>query len=496
MKKRILKSLLALTLILAMLMGLPLAIGADEEGDATEEEEKDDGPLPMAYNIYAYPQIEGEYAFDTYMIEMSSEMDIDCTYWSLANFRMHISEETKKMYRDIRSGGAYAGLQHAGGYKKAIISFWEWHYWPNGRDSGEEETNLVAECIYPTGGVFGGEGEGTNCIKGYGWKQNKWYRMILHTWNDPIRGTTYCGEWIQDVETGKYTLIAYFDTKMFNSYLTGDMMFFMENFYGINADEERDVKLKNTYYKPHGEDRWVSVDSFALKHCNNWANNKIGNHSFGATDEYFWGKSGGYVDPALQEELDKSQPRQVYTITQPKTPTIGTVNFRQLQLRNREEEQYIKWFMEDNSTPQLYYRVKCTDVNGKVIYNKEEWAPEDFYHILEGVNTDAYLCELTVTDLFGQSATAVNATPAYLEVHPDAPITHPWTPTDKNDTTNEEQDPIVDENVGNKPESGNKDGGNNVVLIVCISVGGAVAVIAAAAVAIVLKRKKRKKQNK
>jgi hypothetical protein len=196
MKKHNRKRILTLLLMAAMLLGLPLSIRADE-------------PLPMAYNIYAYPQFEGDLAFDTYMIEMYSDLDIDCTYWSLANFKMHISDETKRLYRDISAGGAYAGLQHAGGYKKAIISFWEWHYWPDGYSSDVEETNLVAECVYPTGGVFGGEGEGSNCIKGYSWKQSHWYRMVLHTWNDPIRGTTMCGQWIQDVETGKYTLIAY-----------------------------------------------------------------------------------------------------------------------------------------------------------------------------------------------------------------------------------------------------------------------------------------------
>lgn len=514
MKKQIRKSLLALLLILAMLMGLPLGIGADEEGDVTEEE-KDDGPLPMAYNIYSYPQFEGEYAFDTYMIEMRSDLDIDCTYWSLANFHMYISDETEKLYRDISAGGAYAGLQHAGGYKKAIMSFWEWHYWPNGYKSGEEETNLVAECIYPGGGVFGGEGEGSNCIKPYSWKQSQWYRMILHTWEDPVRGTTYCGQWMQDVETGKYTLISYFDTKMIDSYLAGDMMFFMENFYGINAGEERDVKLRNIYYKPHGEDGWVSVDSCRLRHCNNWANNKVGNHSFGATDEYFWGKSGGYVDPEKQEDLDRSQPGKVFTITQPKQPSIGNVQFRELQLRHREDEQFIKWFMVDGSTPQLYYRVKCTDVDGNVIYDKEEWAPEDFYHILEGVNTDAYLCELTVTDLFGQSSTAINATEAYLEVHPDAVLTHPTEKDDK-DEGEDESDQPADKGDGSQTQndtatdSGNTEsdlenvqGSNNsldddseggkTVLVVGIVAGG-ILLITSVGVGLTVYRKKKKKK--
>ncbi|MBE6672588.1 MAG: DUF3472 domain-containing protein [Ruminococcaceae bacterium] len=489
MKKQIRKSVLASLLALAMLLGMPLVIGADQ------------GPLDMAYNIYSNPVFKGEKAFDTFMIEMKSDLDPDCTYWSLANFSMYISPETRKEYRDITAGGAYAGLQHAGAQRKAIMAFWEWHYWPNGRASGENETNLVAECIYPGGGTFGGEGEGANCIKLYPWTTGEWYRMVLHTWTDPVRGTTYCGQWVQNVATGEYTLISYFDTKMRNSYLMGDMSFFMENFYGINAGEERDVKLKNIYVKQHSDKKWVSVNSSELSHCNNWANNKTGNHSFGATDEYFWGKSGGFIDADKQAALDKSQKPTVYTIKQHNTPSIGDVAFKELQLRDNHGQKFVRWYFEEDSTPQLYYRLKCTDVDGKVIYDQENWAPEDFYHVLEGVTTDAYLCEMTVTDIFGQSKTVVNATEAYLKEHPDAPVTDLTTPDAEGEGTEGEggeNTVIGDEGEGGENtvigenDSSAKKGSNTTVLIVCVSVGGAVAVIAAVAVALVLKKKKKK----
>ena len=255
-----------------------------------------------------------------------------------------------------------------------------------------------------------------------------------------------------------------------------------------------------------------------MRHCNNWANNKIGNHSFGATEDYFWGKSGGYVAPEDQEALDKSQKAQTYTINQPDSPSISTVQFRELQLRHREEEQFIKWFMLDDSTPQLYYNVKCTDVDGNVIYNRTKWAPEDFYHILKGVNTDAYLCELTVTDIFGQSTTIVNATEAYLEVHPDAPITNP-VPDDEEDTDSDDNTDVVtpdddmENNVSDDVVDTEKDETNGAVdtgknetekngnnktsgLVVGITVG-AVAVVGAAVVgmALVGKRKKKKKKE-
>ena len=134
-----------------------------------------------------------------------------------------------------------------------------------------------------------------------------------------------------------------------------------------------------------------------------------------------------------------------------------------------------------------------------MIYDQENWAPEDFYHVLEGVTTDAYLCEMTVTDIFGQSKTVVNATEAYLKEHPDAPVTDLTTPDAEGEGTEGEgtegegtegeggENTVIGEN-----DSSAKKGSNTTVLIVCVSVGGAVAVIAAVAVALVLKKKKKK----
>lgn len=483
MKKQTFKSILSFLLLTAMLMSLPLYVGADE----TEENPS----LDMAYNIYSNPVLPRENAFDTFVIEMRSDLDPDCTYWSLANLQLHISEQTKALYRDITGGHVYAGLQHSGGARRAIMAFWEWHYWPNGVSSGEEETNLTAQRVYPDGSNdFGGEGEGTNCIKYYHWETSKWYRMVLHTWDDPVTGTTMCGQWFQNVETGEYTLISYFDTKMINSYMKGDMSFFMENFYGINAGEERDVKIKNMYVRTYADKNWVSVNSSELSHCNNWAGNKTGNHSFGATEEYFWGKAGGFVPADKQAILDKSQKPTKYTIKQPEKPTIGNIIFDELQLRSRDEQQFVRWYFEEASTPQLSYRVKCTDVDGKVIYDKTEWAPEDFYHILEGVTTNAYLCELTVTDVFGGEKTIVNATDAYLEVHPDAPITNPV--EGEGNTDDETPDNNGDGTVNDNNTPAEKEDDKTVALIVAISLGGVLLVAAAAATFVVMAKKKKK----
>ena len=486
MKNRFLKCLAALTLALSMVAGCALCISAEGE---------------MAYNIYSEPVFEGEMAYTTYAIDMRADLTPDATYWSLANFGMYISDATRAEYPGIEAGGSYAGLQHAGNERKAIMAFWEWHYWPDGpkpsapigkNDDGTDdwgETNLTAECIYPRGGIFGGEGEGTNYIGRYPWRTGEWYRMVLHTWEDPIRGTTYCGQWFQDLSTGKYTLISYFDTKMRDSYLVGNMHFFMENFYGYNLDQERDVKMKNIYAKqkqPSGEFVWTSIKSSKLSHCNNWANNKIGAHSFGATEEYFWGKSGGFKDMGTQTQADHDAawPPKVYTISQPAQPTFGELKFKKVQLLHKDDEWTVKWTMANGSTPQLSYALEVKDGSGKVLYTEEATKPEAFYKTLETIDTDEFVCKVTITDIFGDTKYYSQATEKYVEKYGEPKNVYPL--YDDQKVGEDDGEDLVPETDNEKKDFG------SLGLIIGISVAAAVVVIGAVGAVVVIKKKKKK----
>ena len=63
----------------------------------------------MAYNIYGNPSLSGTSGiFNTYTIDFRSQMTPYFTYWALANFNLYLSSETKRAYRNISGGGAYA----------------------------------------------------------------------------------------------------------------------------------------------------------------------------------------------------------------------------------------------------------------------------------------------------------------------------------------------------------------------------------------------------
>ncbi len=462
MKKKTLRCLVALCMAVFMTAGCALNIFAAD----------------MAYNIYSDPKPEledSEKKFDTFQIDFMSSQTPTHTYWALANFGLYISPATNIKYKGINGGGGYAGLQDKSKTygNAAIMSFWEWRY--NGKEI------LRANRVYPYGDEsdFGGEGEGHNWITPYGWQDNQWYRMVLRTWTDVERGTTFAGQWFLDLTSGEWTLISYFDTHLIQSCWQGNMSFFMENFVGDTAGEERDAYLKNIYVRKNSDQQWVSVNTSKLSHCNNSANNKTGKHSFGATEEYFWGKSGGFLaDGQSQKDYDKQSPvSQVYSINQPEKPEIGTAAIGEVKLEKVDGVWNVNWTMAEGSTPQLSYALSVKDAEGNAVYTKMETRPEIVSAALADVTTDAISATVTVTDIYGGTAKLSVATDEYKALVPEEEPDQP----EEDDTT---KAPTTE-----KKESGMDTG----VVIAIVAVVAVVAVAAVFGVALSAKKKKSKK---
>ena len=387
----------------------------------------------MAYNIYSDPDLsKTSRKFDAFTIEFRGTKTPYLTYWALCNFGLGFNPESTEMFPEIKGGGAYAGLQNVDAAKgrKAIMAFWEMPY--KDKETGEDKI-LTASRVYPKGeNTFGGEGEGTNCIRNYEWKDNTWYRMLLRTWEDAERGTTFVGQWVEEKETGKWTLISYFDTHLKNSYLRGGMSLFQENFIN-DSYNVREFNVKAMYVVDNETKDWVSLDTTTLLYHDGGADNKAGAHDFGATDEFFWGQAGGDVaDQAAYNAASKK--KEVCSIEQPDEPEFGLPSIEIVNIKNKStytKNKIVAWGLADNSTPQLDYKVQVFDIDGNEIFSKYETRPEVTCCILEGVETDAYKCRITVTDIFGNETVYEKGTtdydkatdPFYVEeeVLPEAP---------------------------------------------------------------------------
>lgn len=242
----------------------------------------------MAHNIYLDPDLSGtSKAFSAFSIDFKTSDDPENTYWALCNWNMH------------NGAGAYAGLQNDGGNRVAVLSLW--------KNENVSDPNLAfATLIYPedTAENFDNEGSGVKHIKTYSWEKNHWYRMVIRAFDPEWTDTTVVEEWIQDKESGEWTLYAAYDTHIKNSYLEGAMSCFMENYIGNTCNELRSMNLNNIYVMEYGSDKWTAIDTATLKVDTPDAehDNKKGGYNFGATEDYFWGYTCGSGDDFVKTQ--------------------------------------------------------------------------------------------------------------------------------------------------------------------------------------------------
>ncbi|MBE6542836.1 MAG: DUF3472 domain-containing protein [Ruminococcaceae bacterium] len=432
----------------------------------------------MAYNIYSDPVTTGTSGkFDTFTIEFRGVQTPNYTYWALANFGLDLSSiKTMQKFPAISGGGAYAGLQNRDPQrgKAAIMSFWEMRY------MGTKIHNV--KQMYPEGDTnFTGEGEGKSCIVPFHWDDNTWYRMVIHTWEDVENGTTFAGQWFQNMATGEWTLTIVYDTQIYDSCFKGGMGLFQEN-YIKTYEDEREFNTKNIYAVDHKTKEWVSLATCNVSYGNGGGDNKAGAHSFGATEEYFWGKAGGTVEDQEQYEKDAIKSQRL-TIKQPATPTFTTPELTKLTVDGTK----VSWELSKTGMPQLSYKLDVIDTAGKTIFSKEQTRPEVTSTTLEGVDTDAYKVVLTVTDLFGKTTTKEYATEAFLTATP-TPTPEP-TPAPETTTPADTEAPAATEAPATAPDTSVVEPKpNNTGIIVAVA---AVAVVVIGGVVFFVMKKKK-----
>ena len=216
---------------------------------------------PLAHAIYSDPDLsKASRQFEAFTIDFRGIDTPNSTYWSLCNWQMDLTD-FKKTHTDVTGGGAYGGLQTIVNGKTAILSFWEVLY----KENGETKSHRASR-IYPKGdeSTFGGEGEGTNYIHEFNWPTNVWHRFVIYSWLDGTNNDTYVGEWIQNLETKEWTLFAYFNTKLKNSFITGGLSQFQENYNTKYYGTERSFHIKNMYAFDKNYQKWISLDTTTL----------------------------------------------------------------------------------------------------------------------------------------------------------------------------------------------------------------------------------------
>jgi hypothetical protein len=347
----------------------------------------------MAKNIYSHPDLSKTSGkFEGFTIDFMGTKTPNSTYWSLCNWDMDLTD-FKKTHSDVTGGGAYGGLQTVINGKTAIISFWEVLYKENGQTKSHRATRL-----YPKGSEssFDGEGEGTNYIHDFDWPSNVWNRFVLHSWTDE-EGYTYVGEWIQNLETSKWELFAYFNTKLKNSYITGGLTQFQENFNDEYFGYERSFQIKNMYAYDRTYKKWISLNkSYLSFDPASWGYNTAGTHEIGYTNSYFYGSTGLPVDD--QKKYDQQHPPITGTISQPESPDFVKPKIIALLAGLSGSTLNIAWSIDMKTCPCYQYQVDVSYYSNskyKNLYSKKIYRPEETKTSFNSASKGKYQIKVT-----------------------------------------------------------------------------------------------------
>ena len=366
---------------------------------------------PMAKNIYSNPDLsKTSKKFEGFTIDFRGIDTPDQTYWALCNWNMDLTD-FRRTHPNAEGGGAYGGLQtKLNGEKVSILSFWEVLY----KEGGVEKSHRATR-MYPVGdeSSFGGEGEGTNFIYKYDWPTNVWHRYVLRSWLDS-NGDTFVGQWIQNLSNNEWTLFAYFNTKLKNSYIIGELSQFQENFDAKYFGEERSFHIKNMYAFDKSYQKWISLATSTLSYDpSSWGYNTAGTHDIGYTTNYFYGSSGIPVDN--QKVYDDRNPPKVGTISQPATPNFSKPQFDFLNIGLNSNYMTIFWRMNSKTTPCYKYEIKIYNYKNnayKLLHTYISYKPEDNKYVYSSYFGGKYQVSATCYSISNDLVT----TTAYKEL--------------------------------------------------------------------------------
>lgn len=274
-----------------------------------------------SYNLYLIPNlssVKGNIRTYSICFRSNTAQPAPGTFWALSNFGFTGQDQGKQ------TTGGYAGFQVYDRYHNnqpaAILSMFQ-------KDPTKTD-GTCATYMYPNNtskglGAIGNEEPACfNTNKPFDWEGQTWYRMVLHCWNDNDNGTTFIGMWIQNMKTREWKLFSYYDTKLRNAAMRGDMGFFQENF----APQEfttRQYDIKGIYAKDTYDNMWKSVNSARQSYSGSYAR---GNPSFGVAkdengEQYFTGSVG---TGKLASNKDPMYDYTVNSITQSSSPSFGS----------------------------------------------------------------------------------------------------------------------------------------------------------------------------
>lgn len=297
MKKRVLWCVLMCLMLLPPVNGTPGRAAGADAGDKWaarmdlpgREEIGAFKPGSRSPYIVLRPEFEGCEQFSEYAVDFRMDHLPNGTYLAVCNWDLDVTGLKRtyaKVYRDHPGVAAYAGFQvERDGTHSAIMSVWDTRCEAR---TGQKKT-IEAAVTYPqqAGRRFDDEGSGTQCVVPYDWREGRSYRALIQKTYSPER-TVLLTFWACDLETGAWTELIQFDTRLSDTTMMTACAF-LENYFLPTAGEIRSAEMWNFRACSQRTGQWVGAAAGTFSRDYDWS----GSYRYGSEGNVYWAVTTG-----------------------------------------------------------------------------------------------------------------------------------------------------------------------------------------------------------
>ncbi|MCH2209269.1 MAG: PA14 domain-containing protein [Lentisphaerales bacterium] len=275
-----------------------------------------------------------------------------------------------------------------------------WSFWPSPHYKGDR-TRIEALGNPFAGGTMSGEGTESGIHSGMlkFLKTNKWYKMVIRTWQDPnnLENKGYMGWWMHDVAAGKWHLVGVVSIPTKVTGFKGCASFVEK----IGPTGKRSIDRRLAYQRSEG--KWHSLTEISQdpKSTSTW-------HIIENGTAF---RFEGPVAKDFKHDSVIKNKRRIFSLkNQPKQPTLGKLNLTGSKAVAYDKQLLVEWTVDDTKElPQLAYQIDVyseAGAKGRLLKSIKAGTPHITMQRLD-LPSAAGSVKLSLYDIYDQLTTII-----------------------------------------------------------------------------------------
>jgi len=229
-----------------------------------------------------------------------------------------------------------------------------WSFWPSDDYRGDR-TRIIALGDPFAGGTMSGEGTEAGIHSGDlpFLEPQKWYRMVMRTWQDSNipEATGYMGWWMYDIAKNKWRLVGVVSVPVKVTGFKGCSCFVEK----VGPPGRRVIDRRLAYQRLNG--KWRKLDTIIQKNIYPSTWHVVEN---GTVFRYEGPKPEGHEHNAVLEEG-----QLIFKLTnQPDEPVLGNLKLESSSAAAYGNQLMVQWKASDGGVPQMGYQIDVYDESG------------------------------------------------------------------------------------------------------------------------------------